>query len=455
MEKMKWYVFPKDILPMVLLSSQHPDALGGINVKNPRVNTESITLGYCDDIYYQGDYTPPSAIFLPEEKAAEIMAWLKVYAPDTYPLSQFARVLKPLELEIYDGNIAIKKKRKHEFYSHRWASVILGEILAQGESDVSLDTLPLSRSQATYSHAIARVNACHDGNKYKNLCLERLSFLEIDKNFVPRNLLIQDLEPIWNCVDFDLNDVSNMSDLIDIFSNIYFEASSALFEPNIRKELLSDSIESRVLSFRRISTEELNYNVTRKNNNAALKIAMAAFLVGRGTSHVFLLKSIAKNFPSVYVWFGLIAGIIGPTCWEVDWTRAVKGIEKSLRIKLDWSEPSQSDLSWTEYSWISKTFINKPPFVELPKLLPRVLSIEILPGVICQFRLAIESTSEKLKADSTNAAMYEINTLRMILSEFYVLAEKAKNQISEKRKGDDFDISNKRKDNYYINKRRK
>lgn len=455
MEKMKWYLFPKDILPMVLLSSQHPDTLDGINIKNPDYNNENISLGYCDDIYHEKGYNPPAIISLPKEKAAEVMAWLKIYAPDTYPLSQFARVLKPIELEIYNTNVVIKNKRKHEFYFHRWASVTLGEILAQGETDVSLDTLPLSRSQATYSHTIARVNACHDGNKYKILCMERLRCLEVDKNFVARTLKIEDLEPVWNCVNFDLNDVSNIPHLIDMFSKIYPENSSPLFESNTRKELLSDSIESRVLSFRRISTEELNYNITKKNKNAALKIAMAAFLVGRGTSHIFLLKTIAKDFPSVYAWFGLIAGIIGPTCWEVDWARAVKGIEKSLRTKLDWSEPSQSDLSWSEYEWISETFRNNSPFVELPKLLPRVLSIEIIPGAICQFRLVIETSGGNLKNDTNYAAIHEVNTLKMLLSEFYVLAEKAKVQISGKSNFEDVAVSKKIKENFYLNKKRK
>jgi hypothetical protein len=455
MEKMKWYAFPKDILPMVLLSSQHPDTLDGINIKNPRFNTNNITLGYCDNIYNQKNNTPPAIISLPKEKSAEVMAWLKTYAPETYPLSQFARVLQPVELEIHDSYIAINKKRKHEFYLHRWASVILGEILAQGETDVSLNTLPLSRSQATYSHAIARVSACHNSNKYKNLCMERLKCLEADKNFVVRTLKVEDLETIWNCVDSELNDVSDISNLINMFSSLYPGAPTTLFESDTFKELLSDSIESRVLTFRRISTEELNSDLTEKNKVAALKIAMAAFLVGRSTSHIFLLKSISKDFPSVYAWFGLIAGIMGPTCWEVDWARAIKGIEKSLRTKLDWSEPSQSDLSWSEYDWISETFRNSSPFVELPKLLPRVLSIEIIPGAICQFRLVIENPSAKLKVDNSNAATLEINNLKMLLSEFFLLAEKTKYHISSKNNIDDNSVSKKIKDNYYINKKRK
>ncbi|MBA5806897.1 hypothetical protein F9883_03200 [Morganella morganii] len=453
MEKMKWYVFPKDILPMVLLSSQHPDTLDAINIKYPDFNPGNISIGYCDDFYHQKNYNPPAIISLPKEKAAEIMAWLKTYAPDTYPLSQFARVLNPIELEIYSTNILMKNKRKHDFYFHRWASLILGEILAQGETNISLDTLPLSRSQAAYSNAIARANACHDGNKYKSLCIERLRWLETDKNFVARTLKIEDLEPIWNCVNIELQDVSNIPSLINIFSEVYSNNFSSLFESNILKELLSDSIESRVLSFRRVSTEELSYNMAKKNEIAALRIAMAAFLVGRGTSHIFLLKTISKNFPSVYVWFGLIAGIIGPTCWEVDWARAIKGIEKGLRVKLDWSEPSQSDLSWSEYDWISETFKNNSPFVELPKLLPRVLSIEIIPGAICQFRLATETSDDRTIKDSNYPIIEEVNNLRLLLSEFYILADKAKSQISEKYNLDSITLSKKTKGNSYLKKK--
>jgi len=136
------------------------------------------------------------------------------------------------------------------------------------------------------------------------------------------------------------------------------------------------------------------------------------------------------RFPSVYAWFGLIAGIVGPTCWEIDWARAIKGIEKGLRVGINWSEPSQSDISWSEYEWISETFRNNSPFVELPKLLPRVLSIEILPGSICQIRLSIERDNSKIKNETENSMLNEINSLRKILSDYIILTEKAKEHIS-------------------------
>lgn len=453
---MKWYFFPKDVLPNVLLSSHHPERLGGVLVEHPSINATDIILGYCDDIYHQPNYTPPAIIALPENKSAEIMAWLKTYAPDTFPLSQFARVLKPMELKQYESNSI--KKTKHNFHFNRWSSVILGEILAQGEIDISLDTLPLSRGQATYSHTIARVNACYGGNQYKELCIDRLKLTETDKNLVSRTLTIPDLEPIWENIDIDLNDVNDITHIFAEFNRIdetYLGRQSTLIDLKTQKELFGDSIESRVLAFRQIVTEEFRYGTKAPSKNAAIKIAIAAFLVGKGTSHIFLLKQVSKDLPAVYPWFGLIAGIVGPTCWEVDWARAAKGIEKSLRAKFDWSEPNQSDLSWSEYDWLSETFRNTSPFVSLPKLLPRVLSIEIIPGAACQFRLATDNAVALNKNQSNDIVMHELTALRALLSEFYSLADKVKEKINETKEINGSTNPSKTKNRQYTNKKTK
>lgn len=428
MKKIKWYSVSKDMLPMVLLTSKLPSNIEGSNVAHPNSNLENITLGYYDNVYSSGGYNPPAIISLPVEKSAEILAWLKTYAPETYPLSQFARVIKPLELKIYEVSIK-SSKRKNDFKFQRWSSLILGEILAQGESDITIDSLPLSRSQATYTHSIARVLMCHNSEDINKLCLERLLCLEADKSFVSRPLKVESLAHIWSCVDYHWDYKSDIENILDVFKNAFPEEKLGIFDDVTTKELLSDSIEARVLAFRKISNAEINKELSN-NDSGAMKIAMAAFLVGKGTSHIFLLKTMSGRFPSVYAWFGLIAGIVGPTCWEIDWARAIKGIEKGLRVGLNWSEPSQSDISWSEYEWISETFRNNSPFVELPKLLPRVLSIEILPGSICQLRLSIERDNSKIKHDNENSMLNEINSLKKILSDYIILTEKAKEHIS-------------------------
>lgn len=433
MTSIRWYSFPKDILPDALLSFHFPEKLGGSRVSHPDQNPDGITLGYCDDEYFS-DYNPPAILALPDAKPAELMAWLKTYAPDTSPLSQFARVIKSKEINTY--NITQKNKPTRNSYLNRWPSVILGEILAQGEMEISIETLPLSRSLASYSNTIARATACHYDEQHKKSCIERLEIAEADKNFVSRALTVQGLKPIWEKISTSWNEHDNITNIVYLFdhsSNLktdLFSSGTAFSHPSAYSDLLSDSIESRVLAYRRIISEELESNFLPLKESAAAKIAIAAFLVGRSTSHMFLLKTVAKKIPSVYVWFGLIAGIVGPTYWEVDWARATKGIEKNLRTKLDWSEPNQSDLSWTEYEWLTSTFRNISPFTEMPKQLPKVLSIEVIPGAACQFRLALDKNGATGKNAASDADAHELNALKSLLSDFYSLAEKVKKQLS-------------------------
>jgi hypothetical protein len=251
-------------------------------------------------------------------------------------------------------------------------------------------------------------------------------------------LNIKDLKPVWERVSVEWDQQKAITTIVSVFDDS-ISISEDLFAQKNRSStlkdfphLLSDSVEERVLAFRAFITSlPTDSNTKALDSTLPSSIAMAAFLVGRSTSHVFLLKGIGKELPSVYAWFGLIAGIVGPRYWDVEWTRAAKGIEKGLRTRLNWVEPSNADISWSEYDWLTVTYRNDSPFSELPKQLPKVLALEVVPGAICQLRLKQDASVAVDSKTETGIYTEEIKALKAVLMDFIGLSEKAKNQIVE------------------------
>lgn len=385
-------------------------------------------LGYPKQSLGHG-YISPYLIILPSAKPFELFAWLKTYAPETFPLSQFCRVLSKNDFDSINNSIG----QGREFWNRpdRWPSVVLGEMLAQSDGESSVASIPLSRATATYSFAVARASIAHKDDSVTRECINRLESLSSDQRFVERLINIKSLKPLWDRVHTPWKENAGAEQLIQVF----YPKNKDLFgsKPSIidHMGLLSDSVENRVIAFRNFSKDWSNQLVASRNHDsqADFEIALAAFLVGRGTSHVFLLKDIAKNSPSTYVWFGLIAALCGPTSWEPVWARAVKSIEKSLKSRFSWEEISLCDISWPEYRWLDSLDSEKV-FQELPKLLPKVLSMEIIPGVVCQFRLksagTIRDTEYSGVATEVQVNNIETDMLYNFVSEFIKIADKSK-----------------------------
>jgi hypothetical protein len=218
--------------------------------------------------------------------------------------------------------------------------------------------------------------------------------------------------------------------VVDEVQNFMPDAARSLFAHvpiNLREipELASDSVEERVLAFHRLSALVSPLNARdAKNPFAPVLLAGAALLVGRGTSHEFLLRRVSRQYPSASVWFGLIAAIAGPASWDPNWARAVKGIERQIRTRFDWAEASGFDLGWHEFRWMASVFDSPEIFASLPKLLPRVLSVEVVPGAVCQFRLAGGGATEV----ETKSPVHQPREreLSAALAQFVSLAGRAK-----------------------------
>lgn len=378
-------------------------------------------------------YASPALVILPSGKTAELFSWLKTYAAETYPLSQFGRVVSIDDFRLVES----LKDTSNVFWKRpdRWPSVVLGEILAQSDSEPVVASLPLSRANATFSFAVAKSAVAHRSDLVSEECIRRLRVLSEDKRFLDRSLSLTDIIPIWRRVGFTWDDNAGLPQLLKL---IHEAQSKDLFEPpyvaarnKVFDELLSDSVEQRVLAFRQfVSVQSSVERYQTESFTDAFEIALAAFLVGRGTSHVFLLKDLARKHPSVYVWFGLFAGLAGPLHWDVAWARAAKGIEKTFNAHFSWAEPPLCDISWPEYSWVAATD-NEKLITEVPKQLPKVLTIEIFPGATCQLRLKVANPVQKNQVAASeqiaeNVSFPQSDLVYAFVKEFIRVSDRAK-----------------------------
>ncbi|MCT9072391.1 hypothetical protein [Cupriavidus gilardii] len=426
----RWQIFPRDIIPEVLFGGQQPlSSVGQFSIEPYNIKDSHVAVGYADSRITAG-YNPPVLLVLKDESAVETLSWLRTYAPETSPLSQYARVVSSRDWEIF----ARAQDNVRDSREDIWSSVILGEALAQGETDVELASLPLSRASACFSMAIARAACIHGTDEATKTCADRLRQVEADRRFVRRSVTVSDLTPIWAMAGGQFGTPVSAEEtaylvLDAALSFMHKSARAPLFPSPLRLRdvpgLSSDSIEERVLAFQRLSTELTNAEPRGADNGLpSVLLAAAAFLVGRSTTHEFLLHRVSKRFPAALAWYGLIAGLAGPSLWDAGWFRAAKGIERQVRPRFDWTESTGFDLSWLEYSWMASTFEGPDAFNLLPKLLPRVISIESIPGATCQFRLAAGSSPDSdVKLHNDGARGKE---LQSALAQFVALANKAR-----------------------------
>ncbi|MGO8700015.1 MAG: hypothetical protein ACLQVY_20180 [Limisphaerales bacterium] len=432
--EIRWLSFERGDLPKALFG----DAAKGVHawrMENALETGRGIAVGYAEDEEEVGAYSPPAIIVLDDRGAAETLSWLKTFAPETSPLSQFARVVSHSDWERFGAERPFQPRAGTR--EDRWGCVVLGELLAQGESGVEVTSLPLSWSASCFSTAVARSAILHPTEDASRISIERLLILEEDSKFARRQVAIASLEPVWASASSRAREVFEVSEVVNVVVNTIVQTAnnttplqfrpSNLFAP--QGDLMSDSVEDRVVAFQKLASQ-LGDVVGERTPTAVEQaiIAAGAFLVGRGSSHSFLLNRLSRRWSQAFTWFGLMVGLAGPQSWDSEWSRASKGLERLLRARIDWCNTSGADLSWPEYMWLTKTFTGKQVFAELPKMVPKVLSIEILPGVACQLRLAADSGGGTRDVSQRERAEFERREreLRETLDQVATLAMRAR-----------------------------
>jgi hypothetical protein len=395
----RWFTVSREDLLDVLLGEAAPDGKSLDEPSLADLRLGKLALGYRDD---DGEaistLSRPALVVIGDDFATETMSWLRVFADEAFPISQFARVVK-----LSDWVMFSSKKNFDSFQYiqlQRWASVSVGEALAQAESDVDLENMPLSRLASSVTLQVGRSSHLFGDGKGTQECVSRLRAVSDDSRFARRPISVSQLAPIWTIchtrIEGDLEAHESAFMVVREASEFIRMESGPMSAGGHRflaryPGLQSDSAEERVISFNEFCDEVLSFRGSELASSGAFLLAAAGFMVGRSTSHV------RKTAPMAFVWFGLIAAFAGPRCWDAAWLRAVKGAERLLKPRFDWTDTSSADIGWAEFAWLAVSLPSVDHMIELPKMLPRTLGVEVVPGVTLQVRFGQGSAGDEIR----------------------------------------------------------
>ncbi|MBG5894515.1 MULTISPECIES: hypothetical protein [Providencia] len=366
----------------------------------------------------------------------DILSWLRVYAEELFPLSQYARVMLYSDYKkiISRGECLLSE----EINSEELACLAVGEALAISDSNIELKNMALSRLSSCYTLPMARVIFNHGSDELLTVCQKRLSTIARDDRFLKRSVSVEQLD---RALYFLRSFKAIRSYESDVYESV-FELTNRIINNNISSNkdslvvfeikkfltlMRSDSIEERVVAFNNISNHLSNIASEDVANDVSPLIAAAAFLVGRSTSHLFLLNRIGKSFPIVFLWFGIIAALVGSKAWDFAWLRVVKGAERLIMPSLIISDVSPADVSWLEFSWLLDVSNDSELLNDLPKMLPRTLSVEVVPGATLHIRLG-GGPSEQEYSKGNNISLRE-RALEDAVFHFLNLSNKLQEQV--------------------------
>lgn len=360
----------------------------------------------------------------------EILAWLRVYATEAVPLSQYARVVLRTDYEMFwhnSGELWRKKCRPD-----RWACVAIGETLAQSDGEADLQSMALSRLSSSFTLPVARTAIYFGKNECTRICVDRLRTIGMDRRFSKKGVSVEQLLAIWAITNSDVGKVETAEEvayLVMAAAEQHLGAITSKASLHLKNfpGLTSDSVEERVIAFHQLSLEFMEQYPTNYVDNLAPVLAAAAFLVGRSTSHVFLLKRFGKIAPVVFCWFGLLAALSGPRAWDSAWLRAVKGAERLIRIGFSWDAISAADIAWPEFAWLTRTFEGLDQLILLPKMLPRTLAVEVVPGALLHVRL--DGGNAEQEGRHVSEPNVREQALQNALSQFVHLAQKVRGMV--------------------------
>lgn len=352
-------------------------------------------LGVTVGLIKEGANDASAALFVVSDDGYyDLFSWVNTFQADAFPLSQFARVI--LETDARTLVDQLSSERRGRKRSEQWSSIVLGELLGQGGAENEVASVPYSRAAACFSTTVARTWMLYDSEGATAIAIKRLRRIEGDSRFVRRSVTLRDLDAIWEAL-IHLGDSlfsENPEEIVNLVcraaADVYGAAPSSVVRmlslenfPGLR----SASVEERVVTFQRLVADIKAINTGGEHPALAAVVAGAVFLVGKGTSHAFLIKRLPSIAPAASAWFGLMAALAGPVVWDGHWHRACRGIDKTIRQRFEWQEPALADLAWAEYDWMATVFDGNKAFESVSKTVAKVLSIEVMPGAICQLRL--------------------------------------------------------------------
>ncbi|MGN8082463.1 hypothetical protein [Variovorax sp. 22077] len=392
-EVIRWFAVSREDLLDVLLGEASPNGLSFSTPPLRDLQAGRLALGYLDD----GAVSPmsgPSLVIVEDESSIETMSWLRAFADEAFPISQFARVVKLSDWVTFSSK-RNSSTQVGDFYPERWASVSVGEVLAQAESDVDLRNMPLSRLASSLTLPVGRASHLFGRGDATQQCMDRLRTVSSDLRFARRPVTVSQLTPIWALcnakIEAHFEAHESVLAVADAASRFFRDQVDVSVEAGLFLEgytgLRSDFAEERVMAFNKLADDVLRFPAPQLASSGAFVLAAAAFMVGRSTSHAFLLNRFRRAAPAAFAWFGLVAAFAGSRYWDGAWLRAVKGAERLLKPRFEWTDTPSADIGWAEFAWLAGSLDDLDLLIELPKMLPRTLGVEVVPGVVLQVRL--------------------------------------------------------------------
>lgn len=375
-----WKSFQKDQIPGLLMGlTQEPQVVSA----STEPNYYLVNAGFSD--------TNDSSCILKinDNDATDFFSWVNTYASAVFPVSQTKRILVESDYALLKLE---RTKEVTQTSSDRWSSIILGEILAQGDESKDIEEIPISRHNACFSTTYARTLLTYATTQASKDCIIRLKILERDNRFITRQITLEEIIPCWRYLDQSEDRPSYESIAYEFGTKVFSDAKNDIYASLAKfylPKMLDSSIEKRVIAFNSLVIDTTDHLYPNRASIAAL-LGAAAFLVGRSTSHIALLRKAAKSYPSAFLWFGTLAALVGPESWDTKWARAVRSIDRFVGDAFNVTDPVSADLCWAEYQWLSLSDDRPNTYNDIPKLYSRLLSIEVLPGANCQLRLSSE-----------------------------------------------------------------
>ncbi|MBD2956676.1 hypothetical protein [Burkholderia pseudomallei] len=359
-----------------------------------------------------GTRSAAAAVAIVDKRQAEdLFAWLATYSPEVFPLSQYVRVLDTEEWKRAEDIPACSRLDADPI----WPSLILGELLAQGNnSELRLTSVPLSRVPFCLSYTQARASTLFRSSPDAlRIAADRIEMLESAERRW-RLVGTDVLRSTWALAEdaFDLDAFTR--ELVNVLSwSFERQRDGRSPQPPMPEELRKIS-----LDLRKLAAGPLEYRVEEFERASSLLLACAdtfntgfyarlpallaalALWVGSGTSHISLLAEIALKFPATYAWFGAFAGVLGPNCWHSEWARTSSAIAKQLRSGFDVASTSTADLSWTEFAWLLSVG-HFELLSGVPRASAKIVSVDVLPGASASFRLSADDGQVVTNTDIT------------------------------------------------------
>jgi hypothetical protein len=384
----RWYNASRQKLPGLLVGVEHPTGEAFDRPEQAFAIAGDFVVGYSEAFRPGGATSPPQVVLLQEGRASELLGWLHTYSEESFPISQYCRVHTLQEWSMLSQNRAISSSDRGSLGPV--SSLIVGEMLAQGESDLNLSAVPLSWANGCFSLAMAQVMRMHGHSEdaITRAAAERLHMCEDNARFARRPVGVYALAPMWSMLSQQGLMRGSVTELCLAVVSALSPSAVEILRSN--EALRSNSAEQRVRGFDAVSDEAMALGRLGgpQRTHAGALLAASTLMVGGGTSHVELLQPSLHDIPESLAWFGLMAGFAGPAAWDPAWLRLVKGVERHLSAMGVIADAGVlGDLAWVEYEWLSNLSDDTSAYAGFPKQYQRLLTIEIMPNAPCQFRL--------------------------------------------------------------------